>query len=73
MRIFFEQKPDIIPRERMSVWIESDLKGKLKQIGDIEGESLNQVCRVLLRLIVDEYEMTERKHSELKESPWLYD
>jgi hypothetical protein len=72
MRIFFETKPDIIIKERASIWLESDLKQRLTQIGKIEDVSLNHVCRVLLGFAVEEYETNER-NERVEDTPWLYD
>jgi hypothetical protein len=72
MEIFFEPKPEIKPKERMSVFIEVDLKKRLKKISEIECVSLNQVCRVFLSLMVEEYQ-SNIKETRLEDFPWLYE
>ena len=70
-RNFFEDKIETKTKERISLWIEKDLKKKLKEIGQTESVSLNQVCREFLDLMIEQYEMTER-NVVLEDTPWLY-
>ena len=72
-RNFFEDKPNIRPKDRMSTWIDVDLKKKLKQIGKLEEVSLNNVCRVFLDLMVEEYMNDRNKVLEDRDTPWLYE
>ena len=74
MRIFFEPKPVVEPSVRMSTWLPKDLKERLKRISEIEDVSLNQVCRVFLDLMTDQYdEENKRRNENFEETPLLYD
>lgn len=71
MRFFFET-PETNPKTRASIWIEEELKARLKEIADLEEVSFNEVCRVFLDLMAEEYEADLRTPSA-GETPWLYD
>lgn len=76
MRIFFNRPERPAEKDRLSLWVDRDLKDRLLLIAQEEELSLNHVSRVFLKLMIDEYTKMIRGDYESYEdssTPWLYD
>jgi len=74
--MFFDKPIKPNEKSRLSIFLDLELKERLRVISAKECISLNQVARTFLEAMTDEYSKIGKRERELyadTETPWLYD
>jgi len=75
MRILFNRPERPAEKERLSLWVDRELKDRLRLIAQEEGLSINHISRIFLQMMIGEYVKLSNDDKTYEDSttPWLYD